>query len=154
MSIQPQAARKEIFARINTVWETHAEDLLGVEAELRFQGDEKPGLPGSDKFWGRASTQLVTTRNSAHIMSNEPGASPAEFTSNGLVFIQLFAPMKTGAYGKMELLAEQLQRCFMAANTNSGVWFRNPRINELTNDNTWYRWNVVSEYQFNQVKGT
>ena len=153
MSIQPQAARKEIFARIAGCWA--ASDILDPMPELRFQGAEKPGLPGAEKYWARASTQLVATRNSAHIMSDEPGASPAEFLTTGLVFIQIFAPMKTvNSYAKGELLAELGQRMFMAANTNSGVWFRNPRINELSPDGSWYRWNVVSEYQFNQVKGT
>lgn len=155
MSIDRQQARKEVFARIDAVWQDKAEPIVGYLPEMRYQGVPEGSRPDKDKYWARSALQEVRTINSAHIMSNEPGESPAEFTSYGLVIIQVFAPKEMGAWEIGEQLAGILQRCFMAANTNSGVWFRNPRINELDQDrDDWFRWNVIVEYQFDQVKGT
>lgn len=156
MSTTPQNARKEIFALIASGWAAKAPAIVAPAAapEMRYQGIEEGALPGAQKFWARSSTQLVTTRQSAHMMLPEPGQSPVEYATAGVVFVQIFAPMKgIGSYAKGELLAELGQCMFMATETASGVWFRNPRINELTNDGTWYRWNVIADYQFNQVKG-
>lgn len=155
MSLTPQQARKEIFARVDSVWKAKAPAIIAPAAapEMRYQGVEEGASPGSTKYWARASTQGATTRQSAHMMDG-PGQSPVEFLSEGAVFIQIFAPMsEKGSYAKGELLAEAAQCMFMATETASGVWFRNPRINELPSDGTWYRWNVIADFQFNQVKG-
>lgn len=156
MSITPQNARKEIFARVDQCWAARAPAVLAPAPppEMRYQGVERETLPGSTKHWARASTQLATTKQSAHV-TDVDGASPVEFATVGIAFIQIFAPMsEAGGYAKGELLAGIAQRIFMAGETPSGVWFRNPRINELPNDGTWYRWNVIADFQFNQTKGT
>lgn len=157
MTATPQQARKEIFALIAAEWAAKAPAIVAPLAvpEVRWQGVEKAALPGATKFWARAGTQLATTRQNAHIMPDGPGGSPVQFGTAGIVTIQIFAPMKEPAsYAKGELLAELGQCMFMATETASGVWFRNPRINELPSDGTWYRWNVIADFQFNQVKGT
>lgn len=155
MSTTPQGARKEIFQLLADCWAAGAGAVVMPVPEIRWQGVEQSGTPGADKYWARASTQLATTRQVAHGMNDLPGPSPVIYDSAGVVFIQIFAPMKSpAAYAKGEVLAELVQRMFMATSTASGVWFRNPRINELPHDGTWYRWNVLADYQFNQVKGT
>ena len=155
MSTTPQGARKGVFAAFAAGWALRAPAAVGAlqAPELRFQGVEEAGLPGATKYWARISTQLATTRQSAHVMDQVDG-SPVEFDTRGVVFVQIFAPMKEPtSYAKGELLAEVAQRMFMASETAQGVWFRNPRINELPHDGTWYRWNVIADFQFNQVKG-
>lgn len=155
MSTTPQGARKALFAMIGAGWALKAPAIVAPLSapEMRYQGVEKPGLPGADKFWARSSTQLATTRQSAHV-TDAVGSSPVEFESRGVVFVQIFAPMiEPTSYAKGELLAELAQCMFMASETANGVWFRNPRINELQPDKSWYRWNVIADYQFNQVKG-
>lgn len=156
MSATPQQARKEVFSLIDGIWKAKAPAIMAPLAlpEMRWQGVEKGAPPGATKYWARSSTQLATTKQSAHMMPPEPGQSPVEFGTAGVVFIQIFAPMsEQGSYAKGELLASLGQCMFMAAETPSGVWFRNPRINELVPDGTWYRWNVLADYHFNQVKG-
>jgi len=152
MSATPQQARKEIFALLADKWA--AGTIVSPVPEIRYQGVEKAATPGADKFWAMASTQLVTTRQRAHIMPDGPGMSPPEYVTDGFLVVQLFAPMKSPtAYATGELLAAFVQCIFMAAETASGVWFRNPRINELEAAGTWYRWNVIVDFQFNQTKG-
>ena len=155
MSTTPQGARKAIFAAVDARWASGSPAIVAPSQapELRFQGQEKGELPLATNYWARVSTQLATTRQSAHVV-DQVEASPVEFETRGVVFIQIFAPMtEPTSYAKGELLAELAQRMFMASETANGVWFRNPRINELVPDKTWYRWNVIADYQFNQVKG-
>lgn len=154
MSTSPQIARKEIFALLDAGWTAGAPAIMGGVPQVRYQGVEERTLPGAVEYWARASTQMVTTGQRAHQMNPTPGQSPVVFETNGVILIQIFAPMKNrDSYAKGELLAELAQCMFMATETVSGVWFRNPRINELENDGTWYRWNVIVDYQFNQIRG-
>lgn len=155
MSTTPQGARKEVFALIAAGWASGSPAIVNAlqAPELRYQGQEQAGLPGSTKYWARASTQLATTRQAAFAMQGV-GASVPIYDTAGVVVVQVFAPMiEPTSYAKGELLAELAQCMFMATETPSGVWFRNPRINELTPDGTWYRWNVLADFQFNQMKG-
>lgn len=153
MTLTPQNARKEMLAHVNTCWDERSAAIVGYIPEIRWQGDERPGLPGADKYWMRASTNTVTTRQRGHMVP-EAGISKPVYDNFGFITLQLFAPMKSPeSYAKGELLAELGQRMFMASETGGSVWFRNPRIRELDNDGTWYRWNVIADYQFSQVKG-
>lgn len=151
----PQEARKAIFAHINTVWEDKASAIIGYTPEIRWQGVPDDTLPGGDKFWMRASTQNVLTKQEGHRMPDAPDGSPVVYRTTGFVTLQMFAP-KTDPedYARGELLSEVGQCMFMATETGGSIWFRNPRINELKSDGTWYRWNVIADYQFNQTKGS
>jgi hypothetical protein len=125
----------------------------GADPEIRYQGVEEGDLPGADKFWMRASTQGVSNRQKGHRMP-EVGVSKPVYDNIGFITLQIFAPMNSlDSYAKGELLAELGQGMFMASETGGSIWFRNPRIRELPNDGTWYRWNVVADYEFSQVKG-
>lgn len=153
MSMQPQVARKELFAAVDTRWQAGAAAIVGYVPEIRFQGVEEGGLPGSDKFWMRCGTQGVTNRQRGHRMPIL-GISKPVYDNIGLIILQLHAPMNSPkSYAKGELLSELGQGTFMASSVGGAIWFRNPRIIELPNDGTWYRWNVIAEYQFSQVKG-
>lgn len=153
--ITPQEARKEIFARVKACWTAGANAIVGYTPEIRWQGIEEGELPGASKFFMRASTTGVTTRQSGHQCPDDPGGSPVVYDTYGFVTLQIFAPMKgKDNWSKGELLSELGQRMFMASETGGGVWFRNPRIRELNNDGTWFRWNVLADYQFSQTKGS
>lgn len=155
MTLTPQEARKEMLARVNECWQANAGAIVGYVPEIRWQGIEEGDLPGADKFWMRAGTTNVTTRQSGHMMPDAPNGSPVVYDTYGFITLQIFAPMKgREGWSKGELLSELGQRMFMASETGGGVWFRNPRIRDLNNDGTFYRWNVIADYQFSQVKGT
>lgn len=154
--INPQGARREMFARIGRCWEGKSGLIVGgADPEMRYQGVEQGAKPGPLSFWARASTKNAFTRQAAHQMPREgEGGAEVIYTTYGAVFIQVFAPMKNPhGWAHGELLAELGQRMFMASETSSAVWFRNPRYVELENDGTWYRWNVIADYQFNHAKG-
>ena len=153
MTLTPQNARKELLALVDTCWQAGAAAIVGYLPEMRYQGVEEGSTPGADLYWGRASTQTVATPQRGHRMP-EVGISKPVYDNFGFITLQLFAPMKSSdSYAKGELLAELGQAMFMASETGGSIWFRNPRIIELANDGTWFRWNVIADYQFSQVKG-
>ena len=155
MTLTPQQARKQMFALVEGVWDAKAEAIVGYRPEIRYQGVEEGNPPGAGKFWMRIGTTTVTTRQSGHRMPDGPEGSPVVYDTYGFITLQMFAPMKSkDSWAKGELLAELGQCMFMASETGGSVWFRNPRIRELNNDGTFYRWNVIADYQFSQVKGT
>lgn len=153
MTLTPQNARKELFTLVDTCWQAGAGAITTYVPEIRWQGVEENDLPGSDKFWMRASTQGVSNRQRGHRMP-EAGISKPIYDNIGFITLQIFAPMNSiDSYAKGELLAELGQGMFMASETGGAIWFRNPRIRELPHDGTWYRWNVIADYEFSQVKG-
>lgn len=149
----PQQARREVFALFAATFDAGAVPIVGSPVEVRYQGVEEPASPGALEYFVRASTQLADTAQSGFAVAAH-AVKGVRFTTDGVAIFQVFAPMKSrGAYAKGELLASLVQRIFMGAETPSGVWFRRPRINELENDGTWYRWNVLTDFQFDQAKG-
>lgn len=153
MTVSAPNARREMFAHVNTCWQANTTAIVGYIPEIRWQGLEKSGLPGSDKYWMRASTREVDTRHKGHRLP-VAGLSEVVYDTEGVITLQIFAPMRQRtAYDLGEKLAHEGRKIFMAASTPSAVWFRRPRVVELDNDGTWYRWNVSADYQFSQVKG-
>lgn len=149
----PQAARKEMFALVKTCWDAGTPAIVGSIPEIRYEGLEESALPGASKFWMRASTTDVSTRQKGFRNPDGAGRSEPVYEVYGFITLQIFAPMKgPQVWSKGELLSEVGQRMFMASETGGGVWFRNPRIQKLSNDGTWYRWNVLADYQFSQLK--
>ncbi len=142
-----------MLTHIQTCWDAGAGAIVGYVPDIRFQGVEEGALPGADKYWMRVSTQGVANPQRGHRV-NEPGVSKPVFDNLGFITLQLFAPMKSvDSWEKGELLSELGQGMFMASDIGGGIWFRNPRIRQNDNDGTWYRWNVIADYQFSQVKG-
>lgn len=153
MSMSPQQARKAMLAHVDTCWQAGSEAIVDYIPEIRWQGFELPDLPGANKFWMRVSTQGVANPQRGHMMP-EVGISKPVYDNIGFIMLQIFAPMKSvDSYEKGELLAGLGQGMFMATATGGSIWYRNPRIRELDNDGTWYRWNVIADYTFSQVKG-
>lgn len=155
MFTSTQVARKEMLALVDSVWSAGAAAITGGSTpEVRYEGNEKAELPGAENYWMRASTTNVTTRQSGHRLPDEPNGSAVVYDTFGFITLQVFAPMTApDSWSKGELLSELGQCMFMASETGGAVWFRNPRVIKQGNDGTWYRWNVIADYQFSHTKG-
>lgn len=154
MTLTTPEARKQMFDRIDSVWSTQAAAIAGALPEMRYQGVKEAAKPGADKYWARASTQHVLTRQSAFTNQEQgEGGSKVIYETSGVLYIQIFAPMSdlTG-WARGELLAQLGKGMFMAWETSGSVWFRNPRFEELEDDGTWYRWNVKVDFQYSEAK--
>jgi len=143
-----EEAIDEIFSIFKINWEANSAAVVGYTPEVRWYGVEKPKTPPMDKFWARVSQQTVTDEQST-LRNGEC----TRYTTDGLVFVQLFCP-KSDSEGmekgrKLAMLARDAYR----GNATSGkVWFRNARIKELSSKKDMYRLNVVAEYEYDEAK--
>lgn len=122
--------------------------LVGYVPEVRWQGVEEYYAPDSSKFWARVSVQTVMEEQT-NLAGND---SKKRYTSSGLVFVQIFCPkshIKANEYGKK--LSEVARNSFRGKSTGGAVWFRNVRINELSPENLFYRFNVVAEFEYDEM---
>lgn len=159
MPSSPSLARDESARLFTEAFAPAAELIVGAPVEIRYQGvlhaisgqALKPVDPA--KYWVRFSMRGVLSRASAFVLSDDPVPSQMEFETNGLAFVQVFAPMiEVDGFAQGLLLAELAQAIFRRTETPSGVVFNNVRINELADDTKAWRWNVIAEYEFNEVK--
>ncbi len=131
----------------------------GSTYEQRWQGIETPDQVSDaakqmqGKFWSRAIMQVVDSRQSAHVMTDEPGGSPAEWTTVGQVIVQVFAPRNVSdAFSIGDLLAGAIADIYRNVETPSGVWFKNAAAKEATPENSFWRWNVTADFEFYERK--
>lgn len=151
MTLQYDQARDEMLALFNAAWQANAGAIVSPVPEVRWQGKEVPTKPDRTKFWAHVSIQSVIEQQAT--LSNcvvEPGKK--KYESAGLVFVQLFGPKMTAtAYDDLQKLAIVARNAFRGKTTPGNVWFRNVRINTLKPEELFYRFNVVAEYEFDEI---
>jgi len=137
----------EMYGMFFTNFPTPAAVIVGYAPELRWQNNQPSKLPDTSKYWCRLSTQSV-------VSGQKTLASPKRrFQHDGLLFVQLFAPTSdTQGQTKLNQLAELAKNVYEGKATAGNIWFRNVRIVPLSADGKAYRANVVSEYQYDEIK--
>lgn len=144
-------ARNEIFATFKDKWEAAAPAIAGYLPKVHWQGVEEQGKIEGLRHWARASTQTVIAEQTSLAM-NVGEEGKIRYTESGLVFIQLFAPKSDGNGQYIGgLLAQVARSAFRKTSTDNCVWFRNARINELDPEDLFYRFNVVAEFEYDEV---
>jgi hypothetical protein len=124
---------------------------VGVaDAELRYKGDTS-GLskttPDNDKYWARISCTIVDQRQET--LRN--GLLQRRFVTNGLVFVQLFAPITDSrTQDNTDKIAELLLTDFRTFQGEE-CEFTSAAINDsIAPEPAWLRANVTSNYQYRQ----
>ncbi len=141
-------ARDEILARLKAV----ADAVTPTPLKLVF--DDAPGQPARTEStasrvapWARARVQHTTGRQAS--LSGANGVKRWE--RGGFLIVQLFTPMLEGQ-NLADSLGSIIRGAFEGYSTPSGVWFRNPRIQEVGSDGTWYQTNIFVDFQYDEVK--
>lgn len=137
----------EIFGTFNAAWQAGAAGIVGYVPEVRYVGVELPTSPASGKFWARLSSQGVKEPQATF-----NGVAVQRYTAYGLIFVQLFCPKSVS--NSMQLgrkLAELTKNCYKGVSTQNCVWFRNGRIQELEPEDLFYRFNIVTEYEYDTL---
>jgi len=151
-------ARDEMFQLLlDEVATLKALDPALAALSMRWQGIETPDEVSEayktmgGKFWTRALSQVLLSRQSAHMMTDEPDGSPACWQTNGQLIIQVFAPRNVvNSYNIGDLLAGRIARIYRNVETISGVWFRDSTAKEVTSEASFWRWNVSVEFQYDE----
>lgn len=144
-------ARNEINSLFYEAWQLKAAAIAGYLPEIRWQGVQYRSLPDGSKIWGRVSIQTVfEEQTTLSTCEGKPGQK--RYTASGLVFVQLFCPKSdTESYAKGGKLAKIARDAFRGKSTPGKVWFRNARINEIPPEELYERYNVVTEFEYDEL---
>lgn len=142
----------DTFKMFNDAWQSGAGAIVGSDVPpVYWVGKESKTKPPLDNYWARVSTQGVVAPQS----TMKSGIAPDEkqrYTPAGLLFVQLFCPMgRANSFVIGRRLSMLVQDTFRGAQSPNGVWFRNVRINEIDPDSNAYRFNIVAEYEYDDI---
>lgn len=153
MSSTFRAARQEMFNMLKAVWPAASTTAVGYAVEVREQGIEVATKPPVDKHWIRLSTKNVEDIPTAFVMASAPSKSAKVSTAYGLLFVEVYGS-KTAANGFDEAgaLAEIAKGVYQNKESATGTWFRRVVVKELDQDGKEWRFNVVAEYEYDQLK--
>lgn len=149
--IEFDQARDEINTLFLTAWNANAGAVVGYVPEIRWQGVQYRDLPDGSKFWVRVSKQTVfEEQTTLSTCEGKPGQK--RYTASGLVFVQVFCPKSnTQAFTLGQTLAKIARNAFRGKTTPGKIWFRNVRINELDPEELYERFNVVTEFEYDEL---
>lgn len=146
----PQAV-DAMFKLFNDAWNAGAAAIVGSVPHVRWPDVEEPAKPITDAYWCRVSLNTILEGQT----TLKVGVAPSEnrrYTSTGLLFVQLFCPMSDAqAADKGRQLAVLARNAFRGNETSNGVWFRNARIVPLAPEENAYRFNIVVEYEYDDI---
>ena len=142
-------ARDEIQALFKAAWDASAPAANGgVAVRVEWEGvsdgtqrdPAKPfaaiyvkHIPGGQATFGRAGQR--------------------RFRRRGLVNVQVYAPLNNRVgLSLAENLAIIARDAYEGVGTSSGIWFRNTYITESGTEKSWYRMDVFSSFEYDELK--
>lgn len=143
------SARDEILGLFNVKWTADTPAINGASViRVEWQGVDKQNPPPADEPYARIFVRHVNSRQSTFGASGE-----RRFTRFGLVTVQAFAPISNGGGLSFAENAAIIARdAFEGVGTDSGIWFRNARIQEIGLAGPWYQMNTVVEFQYDELR--
>lgn len=144
------AAVDTMFGLFKSAWDTGAAVIVGEVPEVRWQNVPETTKPDPAKYFARVSQQPVTSRQSS--LSNCVGEpQQRRYETAGVLFIQLFFPKTDDQAADRGRQLSVLARAAYRGKTVGGIEFKNVRINELSPQESWFRANVIAEYEFDEL---
>lgn len=145
-------AQDEMLAMFVAAWNAGSAAIVGYIPEIRYGGVDNPTKPDSSKYFCRISIQTVDEQQST--LSSAVKAEPGRrYTTNGLIFVQVFAPLSDSLSDRNgKKLSELAKKAFRGKATAGKVWFLNGRVQDnLASEEQFARFNVVTEYQYDEL---
>lgn len=148
MSLTLKGAYDEMFSAINADWQTKTTAVVGYIPPIQWPGFDTGEIPDAAKFWGRISTQGVSSAQST-LSENVVSNGSRRFKTIGLIFFQFFAPKRANAEILTLGLAKIVQDTLRKSTNN--VIFRNVYLKELPPENGAIRKTIVAQYEFDEI---
>jgi hypothetical protein len=143
-------AESEMFAILHDWASNSAFVTLGYALPMRWPGKEELA-PDETRHWARVSTQTVISRKVGFVAEGIGGRDQNKFEVAGLLFVQLFAPKTPGAYEDSKVIADDLVSILRKYRSEGTLAFKNVRPAPLNPEPKFYRINVVSETEYEQL---
>lgn len=134
----------EMFSLFLAAWTAETAAVVGSVPKI-FWPDTRDAVDLS-KFYCRVSQQTVNETQAG------PKTQNKRYENAGLIFVQIFCPSsEVAAKLKGRELAVIARNAFRGKKTTGGVIFQNVRIQELLPENGAERFNVVAEYEYEEI---
>jgi hypothetical protein len=144
-----EQAVDEIFARFNSEWLENAESVLTYIPEIIWNGINRNEKLLTNLFWVKVWQETVTENQATFTNQN----SKKRFEVSGLVFVQILCPRQiTNSVELGRRLAMIAKDAFRGHSTSGKVWFRNAQVKEIAPDEKFHRFNVIAEYNYDELK--
>lgn len=139
-----ETARDAMYGVVKTAWDANAAAIAGYVPTIYYDGVGTSSDPDPDEHWAEA--------NIRHTTGTQATLSRRRFEKRGIITVSVFANLTVaGGLREGELLAAVAKEALEGVDTPEGVWFRNTRIQEVGASKTWYQFNVISEFVYDEV---
>jgi hypothetical protein len=79
------------------------------------------------------------------------GVGQRQFLRTGVLITTIHVPYATGLQSAYAL-AKMIADAYEGVSSPNGVWFRNVRVNEQDRDGSFYRVNVLVDFEYHETK--
>ena len=149
MTLTYDEASKEMFDPLRALVKGELKTLLGYEMEMRWPFIPEPKTPKTD-VWMRVSRQNVI-EGQATFSECVGGPGQKRYTTDGLLIIQLFAPV-TGQATILTKVGPIIRNLYRTLPNNFGLMYRNVRVDQnIPPEDKYYRLNVVAETEYDEI---
>lgn len=140
-----------ILSKFYESFKIYSPNIVGYLPEIQWPNVEKQNNVDGSKVWVRVSYQTISSPQTS--LSVCVGAiGKKSYTNTGFLTIQVFTPKSLAESDDiLKRLSMAIRDSFKSSGAKGGVWFRNPRINELPQEDLFYRNNVIIEYRFDEL---
>lgn len=144
------SARDEVFGLFRVKWETDTPALNGgVPIPVQWPGVDTEAPPAANEPYA-----AIFLRLSESGQTTFGNTGQRRFTRHGFVTVQCFAPLSMG--NNASTLAESsaiiARDAFEGIGTDSGIWFYRARVEDVGATETWYQFNMVVSFQFDEMR--
>lgn len=148
MTTNYSGAVEEMFTRFNSLWASKATPIVGYVPVIYWPGIDDGTLPDCSRFYLRLNVQTALTKQ-ATLSENVVVNGSQRFTTYGVWIAELHAPKRKDSITKGRELCEAILSIFRASTAN--VTLRNARIREMPSENGAVRFNVITEFEFDEI---
>lgn len=143
------SARDEILGLFHTYWTAQTPAINdGKPVHVEWPGVDSGSPPPASEAWAR-----IVLRHAASRQLTLAPAGQRRFLRPGLITVQVFTPLSAGnGLSFAEKLGIIARDAFEGRSTDSGIWFRNARLQEVGPDGEWYQMNLTVEFQYDEVR--
>jgi hypothetical protein len=144
-------ATDDMFGLFRAAWNAGAAAIVGSIPPVVYQGVEPAAIIPADSYWCRVSRQSVYEKQATLKTAVALDVS-RRYNNTGLLFVQLFCPLSDSqAMDKGSRLAVLIRDAFRGKESANNVWFRNVRIRELASDEGYIMFNIIAEYDYDDI---
>ena len=148
MTTTYSGAIEEMFTSFNTLWASKSNAILGYVPVIYWPGIDDGSTADCSKFYVRLNVQTAVTKQATLSESVVINGSQ-RFTSYGVFVAEIYSPKRKDSISKGRELCEAVLSIFRSSTNN--VVMRNARIREMPSENGAVRFNVVTEFEFDEI---